>query len=74
MIEDTWPEEEARLEADWLKELIEEGSSEQQLNEWFDKVYPYWDKIFDDKSDLIRFITEFNKHVPEQYNLKYKGD
>lgn len=59
----TWPEEEACAEAEYLKELLLEGHNEEYLAKEIVKTRNRWEKIFDDADFLQRYISTYNKLV-----------
>lgn len=65
-----WPKEEAREEARYFIELINQNESIHYLKEWIERNRDHWIKVFNDEIDFIMFADTFNEIVSPYFSTR----
>ena len=75
---ETWPEDEAAMEAAVILELLAEGENTQYIHSLVYKLAPHWINVFKNEEDkhrlLDRFINKFNSLMPVGYHIQQPKD
>ena len=66
---DQWPAEEAREEARYFIELIQQNESIQYLQDWIPRSRDHWAKVFTE-TELQQFVEVFNEIVSPFFSTK----
>lgn len=70
LLTDSWPQEEAILEAKHFQYLIDNKEyNNDELCQMVIKLRQHWVKVFDDMLDMTAFSEEFNSRIAAQLNF-----